>query len=364
MMWATASVQRGRIRKVVSDGAFEPKKLVQWLGPCSVKRSRNPIFMYNEEGRGLDVGASRFACEVVTMSPSELLATSGWYHYMTAPLSQRGLDCFDGWHDLVKGERGAYASVWIGTARATTQAHYDVADNVLCQASGTKRVRVWPPSQHWSMHVFPDAHPRARKAQVDVDEDDPSFALRRQLQSPMLDVVLQPGDALRIPAFWFHHCEALELSVSLNVFAPSRAARAAAAVLGSSIPPLDRGLDLIGKFASCEGDSFLRRLYVSRFEPLMKAYEALHLDDHVVEKNPLSLRRQRPIAPAPSQPPLEDGAERVLRLLGSCRDAAGPEAAEGVAEITVAHLLELWGMHWHRSHTPSLAAWLKALGEF
>ena len=72
------------------------------------------------------------------------------------------------------------------------------------------------------MHVFPDAHPRARKAQVDVDAPDAAvFPLSEALGPPDVDVVLEPGDAVAIPAFSFHHCEALDASASVNAFFPA-----------------------------------------------------------------------------------------------------------------------------------------------
>ena len=59
----------------------------------------------------------------------------------------------------------SYLSVWIGGAGAVTQAHYDVAHNVFVQLHGTKRFTCWGPGAHVGLHVFPDAHPRARSSQ-------------------------------------------------------------------------------------------------------------------------------------------------------------------------------------------------------
>eukprot|EP00041_Stephanoeca_diplocostata_P030725 m.937121 g.937121 ORF g.937121 m.937121 type:complete len:203 (+) comp23813_c1_seq14:702-1310(+) len=120
------------------------------------------------------------------------------------------------------GASEAYASVWIGGPGSTTQAHYDVSHNLFTQVHGSKRFRLWGPQHHWEMQVFPDAHPRARKAQRQVDADhggmpdvstDEStlashMSTPRSLQLPFLDVEIHPGDALFIPAFWFHHVEA------------------------------------------------------------------------------------------------------------------------------------------------------------
>ena len=114
-----------------------------------------------------------------------------------------------GWEDGVLDPDAAahpaasesYPSVWIGGHGSTTQAHYDVSNNYFAQIEGEKRFRMWGPEHHWSLHVFPDAHPRARKAQIDIDGDPAT-------PPPAMDVILRPGDAILVPAFWFHHVEA------------------------------------------------------------------------------------------------------------------------------------------------------------
>ena len=99
------------------------------------------------------------------------------------------------------GASESYPSVWIGGQGSTTQAHYDVSSNYFAQLSGEKRFRLWGPEHHWALRVFPDAHPRARKAQIAIDGDPGT-------PPPALDVTLRPGDAIVVPAFWFHHVEA------------------------------------------------------------------------------------------------------------------------------------------------------------
>ena len=87
----------------------------------------------------------------------------------------------------------------------------DLAAIFGSQAHGRKRFRLWGPDAHAALRVFPDAHPRARKAQVLIDSDP-------GVPKAELDVTLEAGEALFIPAFWFHHVEALSPSVSVNVF--------------------------------------------------------------------------------------------------------------------------------------------------
>jgi hypothetical protein len=215
-------------RELLGNGSFFPPS-----SSLKVKRSTSRFFMYEEHGSTKLEDNNQ--TQVVQLPPSEL---ADWLHdppaapekhrqqeqhqkqhcYWTSPvahvapalLTQRlkGYDALHQnhcHHDMLD-PRGP--SLWMGTNGSATQAHYDVADNVIVQLFGTKRIRCYPPKAATALYVFPDAHPRARKSQVNFDAPDcDRFQHFATLPSPVLDVVLKPGDAIRIPAFWFHHVE-------------------------------------------------------------------------------------------------------------------------------------------------------------
>jgi hypothetical protein len=116
-----------------------------------------------------------------------------------------------GWPDLIVDPIGAavsslasppYPSLWMGGKGSTTQAHYDVSHNVFTQVSGRKRIRLWGPGEHMALRVFPDAHPRARKAQISiVPTEVASFPSEIETKNdltptPHMDVTLLPGDSM------------------------------------------------------------------------------------------------------------------------------------------------------------------------
>ena len=286
--------------EIIQEGAAAADRVL-------VKRSKTPEFMYAEPGVAgrLEDSGLGSGVQLVEMTPEQLFATTEaqrrhggtgsngggssqaasdrhthhhHYYYYTAPLplfDDRVDALCAGWESLIVDLDAAthqlatppYASIWIGGEGSTTQAHYDVSNNILVQLGGRKRVRLWAPSAHHALQVFPDAHPRARKAQVRIKSTNSSSgggggggggnvnrgrsghgadggeqgcggslgsgaAGDDSLPDPVLDVVLQEGDAIYIPSFWFHHCEAIGASVSVNVFSDSHAKLHAQMMLG------------------------------------------------------------------------------------------------------------------------------------
>ena len=124
-------------------------------------------------------------------------------------------DFFDGLHkanhvDL--GDRDCLASIWIGT-RTRIAAHNDVPDNLACVAVGRRRFTLFPREQFRNLYLGPIDNTPAGRAVSMVDFHDPDFAahprFREALQHALV-AELDAGDAIYIPALWWHHVEGLE----------------------------------------------------------------------------------------------------------------------------------------------------------
>ena len=113
--------------------------------------------------------------------------------------------------------------------------HYDAMDNALVQLHGEKRVLLFPPATAAGLYLENSSSPVVGAA-VDRPEgarDDRGRAVLdaypgyRAARREALEVILQPGDVLFIPALWAHHVEALHgPSVAVNVFWRELAAEA------------------------------------------------------------------------------------------------------------------------------------------
>jgi tRNA wybutosine-synthesizing protein 3 len=116
--------------------------------------------------------------------------------------------------------------------------HYDAMDNALIQLHGEKRVLLFPPRVSAGLYlegssspvvgpeVDGDASLRLGTENGDKRSSDEKKTVRqnafpayRAARRAAMEVVLQPGDVLFIPALWAHHTEALHgPSVAVNVF--------------------------------------------------------------------------------------------------------------------------------------------------
>jgi Cupin-like domain len=113
-------------------------------------------------------------------------------------------------------ERGS--GLWIGHKGNLTPLHYDTWQGCLAQLSGRKRVTLISPQETsniyqaspWSLRSFSTRLPQHSK-----DADATQFPKTRRLRR--LEVVLEPGQLLYIPPYWWHEVESLDNSISLAV---------------------------------------------------------------------------------------------------------------------------------------------------
>jgi hypothetical protein len=104
--------------------------------------------------------------------------------------------------------------VWAGEANMSARVHYDTYYNFYVQLVGRKRFVLLPPEEWVHLRLFPGMHPSGRQSQFDISE--------RLGSARALEVVLEPGQVLFLPPYWFHHVESVDASVSVNYWTDSR----------------------------------------------------------------------------------------------------------------------------------------------
>jgi hypothetical protein len=101
--------------------------------------------------------------------------------------------------------------VWLGN-RSTITTHFDVSDNVACVAAGRRRFTLFPPDQIHNLYVGPLDRTVAGQPTSMVELNNPDFARYprfREALAAAQTAELAPGDAIYIPALWWHQVEAL-----------------------------------------------------------------------------------------------------------------------------------------------------------
>ena len=117
--------------------------------------------------------------------------------YITDARSQRGIHCR------------------LGTKGVIAQNHFDGSRNSIALLGGQRRYILSHPDQCDKLALYPNDHPSGRHSAVDWADPDleeyPEFA-----QAYANEVVLQAGDVLYLPTFWFHHIISLSTNFQCN----------------------------------------------------------------------------------------------------------------------------------------------------
>jgi hypothetical protein len=115
------------------------------------------------------------------------------------------------------------ARLWLGTGSHITQLHYDTSSNFMCVLAGAKRVTLFPPECLPFLYPGPpDRGLRSPCSLVDLLALDlEAYPLVREALPHAVSVVLEAGDVLHVPPYWWHHVESASLNLMLNFWQPT-----------------------------------------------------------------------------------------------------------------------------------------------
>jgi len=93
--------------------------------------------------------------------------------------------------------------------------HYDAGRNMIAMLKGSKRYIINPPEACPQLGVLSEAsHPSYRHSIYDWS--DVEFAKKYFHKVPAIDTIVQTGEILYVPSFWFHYIISLEYSIQCN----------------------------------------------------------------------------------------------------------------------------------------------------
>ncbi|HEY4210267.1 MAG TPA: cupin-like domain-containing protein [Steroidobacteraceae bacterium] len=116
-------------------------------------------------------------------------------------------------------------NIWMGSRGNVTKLHYDTEDNINVQIRGRKEIILYPSTQLDELYPRSPWEYMANFSRVDIEKPDLSrFPLFSRATA--WRAVLEPGDFLYIPIYWWHQFYTLEASINVNFWWQARAGQA------------------------------------------------------------------------------------------------------------------------------------------
>jgi hypothetical protein len=180
-------------------------------GPASIKGR----FFYNDSLDGFNFDSKRALlgdvldrlCHAVGRPASPALYAGS----VSLPIYLPGFAAANNARKLVTVD-SVLESIWIGN-RTCIAPHFDNTENLACVVGGRRRFTMFPPDQIKNLYVGPlDKTPAGQPVSlVDIRNPDLNRFPRFAEAAATAEVAeLAAGDAVYVPALWWHNVEALE----------------------------------------------------------------------------------------------------------------------------------------------------------
>jgi hypothetical protein len=106
-------------------------------------------------------------------------------------------------------------NIWMATTGSLTKTHYDMEDNINVQVRGRKEIILFPSMQLDELYPRSAWDYMSNFSRVEIATPDLSCYPRFSRATP-LRAILEPGDFIYIPIYWWHHFYTLEASLNVN----------------------------------------------------------------------------------------------------------------------------------------------------
>jgi hypothetical protein len=213
----------------VREGLRSPQAIAHYLRRFDRGRPVETIFgspeiegkfFYNEKLDGLNFERRP---EPIAASVDRILAAAEQekppsVYVQSVPIR----DCLEGFPEenrLEIVDRSVLPRIWIGN-RLTVQTHFDLSENVACCVAGRRQFTLFPPEQTPNLYPGPFELTLAGPPISMVRLENPDLERYPRFPEALehaLVAELEPGDAIYIPYFWWHHVQALDdLNILVN----------------------------------------------------------------------------------------------------------------------------------------------------
>ena len=204
------------------------------------KRGREPTFFYHS----VDLPLSSIQAISPAKSYDEIIYPSwkyfsilqkpfdGYYYYASGGMELLEIDnifseeslkrlTFSG--HLHSWEHGGLGQVnyWLGKENVTAYTHYDASYNLHMVAYGQKKFIIFPPEAYDTLKLYPCLHQFYRQVQTDIYDHELHDVIVERLNG--VEVLVNPGEVLYLPPFWFHSVVTIKTTISFNVWSYSEA---------------------------------------------------------------------------------------------------------------------------------------------
>jgi hypothetical protein len=116
-------------------------------------------------------------------------------------------------------------NIWMGSTGNVTKTHYDMDDNINIQLRGRKEIILFPSTQLDELYPRSAWDYMSNFSRVDIEAPDLS-RYPRFIRATPLRAIIEPGDFIYIPIYWWHQFRTLEASLNVNFWWQARGGRA------------------------------------------------------------------------------------------------------------------------------------------